>query len=222
MRKILEHYCLSEHSNGLLLLSMPTGFGKTYNVLNFIYEHYQEFSAQGRKILFITNLKKNLPISELRNRFEKDGKINEFEKNVLFIDSNADSIVKNLVSVDSEIPDSFKTSKYSRLKSYIETLNQKNQLPAVKDIFASEIKRELEPAFRKFVTEVLYKEFKTKSARLSEIKNNRDFQWIGKLYPAVFTDERTVLFLSMDKFFVKNTTLIEQSYYFHEHLIRIL
>lgn len=69
MNNILEQYCLNEKSNGLILLSMPTGFGKTYNVLNFIYNHYQEFNAQGRKILFITNLKKNLPVYSLKKRF---------------------------------------------------------------------------------------------------------------------------------------------------------
>ena len=58
MYEVLNKYCLSNNSKGLLLLSMPTGSGKTYNVLKFIREHYAEFTAQDRKILFVTNLKK--------------------------------------------------------------------------------------------------------------------------------------------------------------------
>ena len=50
-------------------MSMPTGFGKTHNVLNFIYSNYQAFNAQGRKIFFVTSLKKNLPIDSLKERF---------------------------------------------------------------------------------------------------------------------------------------------------------
>ncbi|MBD2387057.1 hypothetical protein [Cylindrospermum sp. FACHB-282] len=64
----------------------------------------------------------------------------------------------------------------------------------------------------------LKENFKTKQERIQAIKNNPDYQWIEKLYPAVFTDEKTILFLTIDKFIVKNTTLIEPSYYFHERL----
>ncbi|MEH2406710.1 hypothetical protein [Nostoc sp.] len=61
--------------------------------------------------------------------------------------------------------------------------------------------------------------FKTKKARLSAVKNNQDYQWIGELYPAVFTDDKTILFLSINKFVAQNTTLIEPSYYFSERFI---
>ena len=76
MKRILNEHCHSQCESGLLLLSMPTGFGKTYNVLNFIYEHYEEFAAQERKILFVTNLKKNLQtvsndINKLSQKIEK-------------------------------------------------------------------------------------------------------------------------------------------------------
>ncbi len=221
MEKILNEYCHSQCEPGLLLLSMPTGFGKTYNVLNFIYEHYEEFAAQKRKILFVTNLKKNLPIQDIHKRFIADGKEQEFTQHVLFIDSNSGAVEKHLLSVDEEIPEQFKTSTYSRLKSYIETLSQNAVLPnTVQSSLKTEIRKQLEPAFRKSITNVLYKKFKTKKERLAAIKNDPNYQWIGKLYPAVFTDERTILFLSMDKFVVKNTTLIEQSYYVYERLIK--
>ncbi|WGV25469.1 DEAD/DEAH box helicase family protein [Halotia branconii] len=148
MEQILNEYC-KQINPGLLLLSRPTGSGKTYTVLNFIYSNYEEFAAQNIKILFITNLKKKLPIDELKERFIADGKEDEFEKYVLFIDSNTDTVLKNLLTIDDEIPDQFKTEIYKKLKSHIEIL-QNRQLPKeVKDSWETEIRKIIEPKFRR-------------------------------------------------------------------------
>lgn len=218
MEEILNEYC-KQSNPGLLLLSMPTGSGKTYQVLKFIHSNYKEFAAQKRKIIFITNLKKNLPIDALKKHFIADGNEDEFEKYVLFIDSNSESVINNLLTVDDEIPDQFKTESYFRLKSYIEICHNSEFPKSVKSTLETEIRKDIEPVFRNFIERTLDENFPTKKARLETIKNNQDYQWIGKLYPAVFTDERTVLFLSIDKFVVKNTTLVEPSYYFYEHFI---
>ncbi|MEH2376097.1 DEAD/DEAH box helicase family protein [Nostoc sp.] len=218
MEQILNEYC-KQINPGLLLLSRPTGSGKTYTVLNFIYSNYEEFAAQKRKILFITNLKKNLPHYELKERFIADGKEDEFDKYVLFINSNIDTVIKQLLAIDDKIPDQFKTESYKKLKSHIKVL-QERQLPKeVKDSWETEIRKNIEPKFRKTIIEALKNNFKTKKDRLSAIKNDQKYQWIGKLYPAVFTDEKTVFFLSIDKFIAKNTTLVENSYYFNERFI---
>ena len=218
MEEILNEYC-KQSTSGLLLLSMPTGSGKTYNVIKFIYSNYKEFATQKRKIIFITNLKKNLPIEELREHFIVNGNRDEFKDYVLFIDSNYQTVINNLLAIDDEITEQFKTETFVRLKSYIKIFNN-NQLPqSLKSTIEKEIREDIEPAFREFIKRTLNENFKTKQARLSAIKNNQEYQWIGKLYPAVFTDEKTVLFLSMDKFIAKNTTLVEPSYYFYERLI---
>ena len=39
MEDIIKQFCL-EKEKGLFLLDMPTGFGKTYNVLEFIANNY--------------------------------------------------------------------------------------------------------------------------------------------------------------------------------------
>ncbi len=218
MEHILNEYC-KQFNPGLLLLSMPTGSGKTYKVLNFIYSNYEEFTAKQRKIWFITNLKKNLPINELKERFIADGKEDEFDKHVLFINSNVDTVINKILDIDDEIHDQFKTEIYQTLKSYIKILQNSHLPKEVKDRWETEIRTNIEPKFRKTIREVLKKNFKTKKDRLSAIKNDQDYQWIGKLYPAVFTDEKTILFLTIDKFVSKNTTLVEPSYYFSEKLI---
>ncbi len=220
MQEILEKHCLDENANGLLLLSMPTGFGKTYNILEFIYKYYKDFAAENRKIFFVTNLKKNLPYNELHELFKADDAEDAFNKHVLFIDSNDGAIIDNLLSIDSQIPTQFKNESYTGLKSIIEILKNNVKLPkTVKKNIEEQIRKELEPAFRRSISEHLHKEFKTKNERLKAIKNNPNYRWIGNLYPSVFTDEKTILFLSMDKFVLRNTTLVERSYYFHERLI---
>ncbi len=219
MKEILNAYC-KQSNPGLLLLSMPTGSGKTYHVLEFIYSNYQEFAAQKRKILFITNLKKNLPLADLRKHFIEGGNEADFDKYVLFINSNSDSVIDNLLNLDNEITEEFKTENYKKLRKYVDLYKkQKFNQQEFKSILKEQIEKILEPGFRKFIQKKLKEIFKTKQARLEAIKNKQEYQWIGKLYPAVFTDEKTVLFLSIDKFIVRNSTLVEPSYYFYEHSI---
>lgn len=217
MQDILNKYC--QHNQGLLLLSMPTGFGKTYNVFKFIYDNYQEFADNNRKIIFLTNLKKNLVVEDLRKFFIAGGNEGDYDKYVLFIDSNSESVIKNFMEIDDKITDEFKNKdSYKKFKRHIELYNVTKLYKKAQDSFKEQIRKEYEPAFRGDIQAILKERFPSKEARLQAIKNDSDYQWIGKLYPAVFTDEKTVLFLSMDKFIVKNSTLIEPSYYFYERL----
>lgn len=219
MKQILGQYCLDDNANGLLLLSMPTGFGKTYDVLSFIYENYQRFADQNRKIIFVTNLKKNLPYNELRERFKADNKEDAYDKHVLFIDSNSKTLIKNLLYLDPYIPDNFKMGVYPLLTKYIEILNSGSFDKNVVSSFKDEIENNLEPAFRRSIADDLHRNFDSKKKRLDAIKNDPDYQWIGKLYPAVFAEDKTILFMSMDKFILKNSPLVEKSYYFYNKYV---
>src|SRR5690606_24164738 len=109
MKQILNNYCNKE--SGLLLFDPPTGSGKTYNVLSWIYHNYKDFCKENRKIFFVTNLKKNLPYQKLKKEFFIPKKeLEEFEKYVTFLDSNADCLVKRFEQVESSINDYFKNS----------------------------------------------------------------------------------------------------------------
>ncbi|WP_445634854.1 Helicase/UvrB N-terminal domain-containing protein [Nostoc sp. DSM 114161] len=218
MEEILNQYC-KQHNPGLLLLSMPTGSGKTYNVLKFIHSNYKEFVKQERKILFITNLKKNLPTDELKKLFIENGDEEDFEKYFIFIDSNVNTVINKLLEIDNQIPEQFKNEIYLELKKDIELLKNEQLPSSFKDKIEIDIRKNVEPAFRNIIQKTLTKNFQTKKARLLAIKNNQDYKWIGELYPAVFTDEKTILFLSIDKFVAQNSTLVEPSYYFYERLI---
>ncbi len=217
--QILDKYC-TQSPQGLFLLGMPTGFGKTYSVLDFIYKNYRDFASQGRKIFFVTNLKKNLPLQDLENRFKNDGCRDDFVKHVLLIDSNSGSIMENLLSIGNEIPERYtQKHEYKALVSYVNLLSSQKDFKGIKEDLISKIRQDLEPAFRKLIETDLKDKFNDKAKRLAAIKDNSEYQWIGKLYPSVFTDERTIIFLSIDKFLLRNTTLIEKSYLFTERLV---
>ena len=68
MYKVIKTYCENNLANGLFLLDMPTGFGKTHSVLEYIFNACME--NKYRRLLFITPLKKNLTNNNLKKLFE--------------------------------------------------------------------------------------------------------------------------------------------------------
>ena len=60
MKQAIVNFCKSTDT-GLFLLDMPTGFGKTYSVLDFMVDNYDAPEFKDKKIFFVTTLKKNLP-----------------------------------------------------------------------------------------------------------------------------------------------------------------
>ena len=61
MKQAIVNFCKSTDT-GLFLLDMPTGFGKTYSVLDFMVDNYDAPEFKDKKIFFVTTLKKNLRI----------------------------------------------------------------------------------------------------------------------------------------------------------------
>ena len=78
MKQAIVNFCKSMDT-GLFLLDMPTGFGKTYSVLEFMVDYYDSPEFKDKKIFFVTTLKKNLPDKELREHFAKRGKADDYE-----------------------------------------------------------------------------------------------------------------------------------------------
>ncbi len=215
MQNILDNYCSND--KGLLLFNPPTGTGKTHSVLQWIYKNYKDFD---RKIFFVTNLKKNLPYKELEKLFEADNKQEDFKKDVLFINSNIEFVLENFLDVEDEIGDYFRDQNFHILKKRISTVNKFDKNPYHKEIVDAtkeEIRKTLEPKFREKITRFLKENFPNKKERLYQIKTNKELQWIGKLYISVFTSKAKIYFLSIDKFFSKNSTLVEPSYHFIEN-----
>ena len=222
MYDIIKKYVENENSTGLMLVDMPTGSGKTYSSIQFIYNSCMNEDNAKRKYIFVTTLKKNLPTDDLKAWFEKDGKIEQYNEKVLVLDSNMDGVIDGWTNdVESSIPIEIKkTEEYRRFRSDLTFV--KNQRADKRYEFAemlssieANLREKTEPIFRRLVSEYLSKEFKTVEEKIMAIKTNKRWQWLGKLYPAVFTKERQVLFMSMDKFLSRNTTIVEPSYVFY-------
>ena len=95
MKQAIVNFCKSMDT-GLFLLDMPTGFGKTYSVLDFMVDNYDAPEFKDKKIFFVTTLKKNLPDKELREYFARRGKADDYDKYCLRIEANADMVVQKL------------------------------------------------------------------------------------------------------------------------------
>ena len=228
MEELLKKYCSDEVSpTGLFLLDFPTGFGKTYHILKYIFDRLEHLDK--RKIFFITTLKKNLPYEELRDKFFiPNGKKELFYKSVLFIDSNQELIINKFLEIEHKIPQHFKNNNaYRALRADVKFVNDyvssrrigKSVETKLVEQAKTNIREKHEPSFRKHISDLLARQFPKKQDRKRAIRRDPNFSWIGELYPPVFTDERKVYFLSIDKFFAKNTPIIEPSYFFHEHEI---
>lgn len=220
MYKAIKTFCENGNNNGLFLMDMPTGFGKTYSVVKYIYDASMDETNKDKKFFFVTTLKKNLPEEDLRNWFEKEGKLEKFNDKYLFIDSNSDCIIENFCEkIKSEIPlDIKKREEYILFEKDVTFLQKACTTPIFKDIVPSvreNLRLKTEPAFRKIIQNVLMKEFSTIEQRINAIKKDPKWQWVAKLYPAVFTREKQIIFMSIDKFLMRNTTLVEPSYMFY-------
>ncbi|EAY30984.1 hypothetical protein [Microscilla marina] len=218
MQEILDAYC--DSNNGLLLLDPPTGFGKTYHVLQWIYNNYETYCKGGEKIFFVTNLKKNLPYKNLEELFTKQGKKEKFEQDVIFIDSNLDLVLKNFPLVENEIKDFFAEESFDELdhlSKKIKILEKPDVNPETIAILKQEIQKNLEPKVRKAIIKRLNNRFGSKKKKLKAINETKKYGWIKKLYPQVRSSEAKIFFLSIHKFYLKNSSLVEPAYHFINH-----
>lgn len=87
MYDIIKRYVDNENGNGLLLVDMPTGSGKTYSAIKYIFDACMEPQNKNRRYIFVTTLKKNLPYKDLQQWFEKTGNQELYQEKVLVIDS---------------------------------------------------------------------------------------------------------------------------------------
>lgn len=223
MQNTINKFILDKNfNNGLLLIDLPTGYGKTYMSIKSIYDCAVN-SSTNKKIFFITTLTKNLPFKELKDIYEKNGLKNQFEKDILLIKSNYDFVHDNLLNL--KIPEKYRKDSYYILKTNLEKIKkmEKENNPSQKDYVITlkeEVRNKFEKDFRNDIKAIIYKEMPfSAEERKRLIKNHKDYQWIGKLYPTVFMDEYKVYLLTMSKFLLRNTTLIEPSYEFVNHTI---
>lgn len=198
---------IKDKENGLFLLDLPTGFGKTTAVLDFIENFVKTETDNQKKIFFVTNLKINLPWDKLKDRLGDD----LFYDKCLVLEAYSDRVIRKWKYQHITQKSILKSEEYSKLNEDIESYNQtleeidslssndetlKFRLKYKNDI-ENRIREKSEPEFRKFIKNNY---FIGKS--VVEKKNFiRDNQWFRDLYPSVEIDKYSVLFMTTTKFF---------------------
>ena len=219
----MKNYILSillAKKKGLFLYQQPTGSGKTYLTAQAIKDFVLSNTNDKRKIIYLTSLNKNLSDlkSELVSAFGGDKEV--FDHHVLWIRANNTEVLEKLENLSRDRW--FNENEYIRgSKTYEDLLRlvrmNKRSISFQDMEYKEELERRLrdtESRFRKELSLYLRKKFENKQERLYAIHNDKKWQWVGILYPAVFSDERQVLLLSVSKFLQKNSPVVEPSYDF--------
>ncbi len=216
MYEIIRNYVESPKKNGLFLLNAPTGSGKTYSVVKFIHDEF--IKNTNKRFIFVTTLKKNLPVDQLGSFFCTPEEKALFEKEHLLIESNLDSVRKGLMELPEEaIPKEVrKWQEYKKLKEDLFDLKPGEYEKLIREDREEKLRKKLEPEFRDRIRRTYLSDPNIQEQLLDLIQFDERWQWIGRLYPAVFTSRKHLLFMSADKFFVRNTTLVAPSYYFFD------
>ena len=220
MQCAVEKFVQSKE-NGLCLIDMPTGAGKTYLTRQIIGKFIRgEILTDIETIIYLTPQKKN--IDDIYDKLQEDFKDNPslFDSNVLRIYANYECVINRFLDLYEKFPTYIKNwESCKELKKRIECykdLEEKNFSKEIIETTLSEIRKTYEVAFRKDLSEDLYKERRTLKLRKSRINSN-EYSWIKDLYPACLTSDRSVLFMTMDKFFAGNDPIISKSYRFISH-----
>ena len=232
LEDIFEYYAFEKMvDNGLVLFPLPTGSGKSFTIFNFICRMLTEKKIKD-KIVFVTSLKKNLQLEELQEHFDNPQKAAIFKEKVLFIKSNLDCVLDNLIKIDQTIPSTIRELKEYRFlyQAVCFCKNQENSYDyqvqeAVKQR-KDDIRDNIERAFRRKIKALLDVEIKAKFGKrvsykykLNFIQNNPKWAWLLDLYPQILTNEKQVYLMSMDKFLLRNDPIIDKPYFIYKKLI---
>lgn len=241
MKTLIKNFFAAGREFGLCLADAPTGSGKTYAVFEFIADLLIE-GKDKRKIIFMTSLKKNLSADTLQTmldeRTQEDlaaetlkndsdvlqdilkqkGKKNLFARKCLVLNRNADGVIEYFGNEQfiQDLPDFVKQwDEYTKLKKALENYDY---LRAHGTYYAKEqmevIRTEYEPSFRRRITNELHNQYHGKKDRVRAVKFQKNWQWVSRIYPAVYAKERQVLFMSVDKFLCPFSSIVEKPFYF--------
>ena len=189
---------------GLVEIPLPTGFGKTHAVMqamSMMVDSKTDSFSDVKRIIFTTTLKKNLPVEKLRKYYKGD-----FDKEVLLLKSNLDSLIDFYACGGfSDIPEKFKDEAFYKMDKRLgrlKVLQAKNEKTSDEFEYIQELKERVnedEQGFRKHIRSILRENFRTSLEQKRALRKKSEFQWIGKLYPYIFIDEKKVIFMTMRK-----------------------
>lgn len=225
MKEALKEFIksLPNGENGVRFFEMPTGSGKTYGAINLLHDFILNNEDIGvKRIIYLTNIKSNLnkAYGDLKSTFKEGDSV--FDANVLKITANIDCVIDNILKVEAD-DEITKLSSFQNLKNNVKLLDSLQQLDeTTSDVIDNFKKTELgksEKLFRNDLEKIIFKwnDCPKEAQRIIKIKNK--YPWLIKLYPAILTTQRKVLFITTDKFHAGNNPIVNKSYRFASNTI---
>ena len=202
---------MQQKEHGLYLCELPTGNGKTYEAAQAMKE-YAESTKGSTKIIYLTTLNKNLPEDALRAAYGDEA---AYKQNVLRLRSNFDEVVEKIL--DLTVPEEMQSAAYIKLCKDVALYHKAKEEKAADKEYVAELTERIVRGDRQFryeITKHLRMNFSNKKTRKKAIRTDKKYQWIGQLYPVVFTDDYKILLMSVSKFMKRNSILIDSSYKF--------
>lgn len=226
MQKIIEDF-VNQKDNGLMLLDLPTGFGKTTSVITFIDKFINSNAQSIKRIYFVTNLKKNLPEKQLKKLFGDN-----YDKDCLYLKPYWESVTEKWQFTQIENHEVLNSEEYKSLKLDIETLNKfksdNERLRRARNFgqeymqnkrlirsYEQKIEKDTEVKFRQFIKKTFFYN-QTVYEKDKFLRNN---PWVAELYPACkLRDESIkVVLSSTKKFFSPIDTFSRMPFYIYNN-----
>lgn len=208
MKKLLKDVINRAGNRGLVLFEAPTGIGKTRAAVNYIKENIENNS--GKKIIYITNLKKNLPEKELKETLKDN-----YDKHILFLKPYAEILIENWNKVEINNKEVKSSNQFKQInediKDFKEFQTKKQVDKKIIMHWLQKITEESEPEFRKYIKKTFFEESDESDSK--KILNENP--WIEVLYPQVNIEKYNVLLMSTNKFFSPIDPFYRNSFLFY-------
>lgn len=219
---------MEEYDKGLVIVPLPTAVGKTYNCCQSIADYVLQHGSEGKKIVFITSLTKNLPEEDLRKAF--DQRELDYDEHVLLFKGYADGLISAYKNGDFfRVPKDFKEEGYMEVCKILKQLTDENAVlqnarknnkalvpyveKNIKNLQAALSMQEV--VFRKGIARYLSAKAKTSKTTIEDlVYDNPRYLWVQRLYPSVLYKKRQVYLMTMKKFLMSGERIIGRDNYF--------
>lgn len=226
MLKSIENF-IKNKNNGLMLLDLPTGFGKTTSVIKFIENFINNGLPAVKRVYFVTNLKSNLPEKQLKELFGS-----KYNDCCLYLKPYWQSVAEKWGCIEINNSEILYSEEYKNLNLDIETLykfradqekfkieknfgHEYKQSKKLIKSYEQKIEKDTEVKFRQFIKKnyLFNKSAKDKDKFINENK------WLAELYPAckLKNENIKIVLSSTKKFFSPMDTFSRMPFYIYNN-----
>lgn len=202
---------IDDENISMFIFDAPTGSGKTYQIVKYIQDNYQN-----KKIFFIANLHNQIPTQEELTRDLNDNEQEKIKLQILRLSSifeNFKSHFKAIISNKDNIQlSAFFVTNAGIIENLSITLSILNDKPisANQEKYYFNIFYEQEKKFRAAVKIYIYENCANTKKKRKEFVQSQE--WIRLLYPVIDIDDKNIILMTVQKFYYPIDPLYEKAY----------